>query len=797
MAEREDSTMKRIRFGVIWVMLVVVTLMGGASAIAGNGSPPFTRTEQREACLNYQPLRQPFFGELHLHTQYSTDAATLDTRNTPRDAYLFAKGAKVGLPPFINSLAGSEPPPSPPSPPPVSSHPYCFPGEQCQFMATRTIQLPPGRALDFAAITDHSEFFGEGNICFYEEKVACPPNSCGPGQVCSPLEGRCVPVGYDSAECILARQAIAGLRGGLGLELFSLYVNDENPRRFPFCGPNGQNCLFQAGNIWQQIQADAQEAYDQTSACTFTSFIGYEYTAQPSMGQCSTGNGGGSHAPCWETADCHTAGETCQTLPGGDNLHRNIIFRNANVPPLPVSTIEAPPGCGVGASCDNSAARGPLASPKLLLETLTSQCVDNGTTSRCQFLSIPHNPNLSGGAMFLMPESLDEAQLRHDKEPLVELMQIKGQSECRFSPKHPGAWNTADELCDFENLSFGRLGGEFIPDPDATTVLPNSYVRNTLKNGLQFQQKTGINPFQLGFVGGLDNHNGTPGASDGEQYAKTGAHGDLSYAVSGQILNQTFLLGLETNGGGLTGVWAEENSRDSLFAALQRRETFATSGTRPVLRLFGGFALPGDMCKQGNFAQKGYDNGVPMGGTLPGGPTSNAPTFAVLATMDPGWPGHHGTKLQQAQIIKGWVDANGQTHEQVYTVAGQPNNGASVDLRTCKPQGGGSEDLCALWTDPDFDPGEHAFYYARVLENPSCRWNQFYCNAKNIDCNKPLGTCSTGGGCNSDADCHQDEQCNPPASYTEFEYQQCCNSPVPKTVQQRAWTSPIWYTPQQ
>jgi hypothetical protein len=133
----------------------------------------------------------------------------------------------------------------------------------------------------------------------------------------------------------------------------------------------------------------------------------------------------------------------------------------------------------------------------------------------------------------------------------------------------------------------------------------------------------------------------------------------------------------------------------------------------------------------------------------------------------------------------------------VYTVAGQPNNGASVDLRTCKPQGRGSEDLCALWTDPDFDPGEHAFYYARVLENPSCRWNQFYCNAKNIDCSKPLGTCSTGGGCNSDADCHQDEQCNPPASYTEFEYQQCCNSPVPKTVQQRAWTSPIWYTPQQ
>src|SRR5262249_31395369 len=153
---------------------------------------PFVRTEQRQACVNFQPLRQPLFGELHLHTQYSTDAATLDTRNTPRDAYLFAKGVKVGLPPFINSLAGTEPPPPPPVAPPVSSHPYCFPGEKCQYMATRTIQLPAGRALDFAAITDHSEFFGEGNICFYEENVPC--GRCSAGQICLSVENRCVPI---------------------------------------------------------------------------------------------------------------------------------------------------------------------------------------------------------------------------------------------------------------------------------------------------------------------------------------------------------------------------------------------------------------------------------------------------------------------------------------------------------------------------------------------------------------------------------------------------------------------------
>jgi hypothetical protein len=656
--------------------------MAGSAAMAGNGSPAFVRTENREACVNNQPLRQPFFGELHLHTQYSTDAATLDTRNTPRDAYLFAKGLKVGVPPFINTLTGTETPPPPPAvSPPVSSHPYCFPGEKCERMATRTIQLPPGRALDFAAITDHSEFFGEGNICFYEENVPCPPGICSAGQVCSSVEGRCVPIGYNSPECTLARQAIAGLRGGLGLALFSAYIEPENPgQRFAFCGPNGGNCLFQASNIWQRIQQDAEEAYDQTSACTFTSFIGYEYTAQPSMGQCQTGNGGGSHAPCWETVDCRTAGEMCQLgLAGGDNLHRNIIFRNADVPSLPVSTIEAPPGCGVGSNCNDRIARGPLASPQLLLNTLNSRCVDNGATSRCQYLSIPHNPNLSGGAMFLLPETMEEAQLRRDKEPLVELMQIKGQSECRFSSQHPGAWNTLDELCNFENLSYGRLGGEFLANPDASNVLPNSYVRNTLKNGLLFQKQTGVNPFQLGFVGGLDNHNGTPGASDAIQYAKTGAHGDLSFAVSGQIMNTTFLLGAGSNGGGLTGVWAEENSRDSLFSAMQRRETFATSGTRPLVRLFGGFSLPADMCRKGNFAQKGYDNGVPMGGTL-AGPAPKAPSFAVAATMDPGWIGQPGTKLQRAQIIKGWVDAAGQTHE------GVRRGGRLQEQRVGRPQ---------------------------------------------------------------------------------------------------------------
>ena len=158
-------------------------------------------------------------------------------------------------------------------------------------------------------------------------------------------------------------------------------------------------------------------------------------------------------------------------------------------------------------------------------------------------------------------------------------------------------------------------------------------MRNTLKNGIAYEAQHGVNPFKLGFVGGLDNHNGTPGQSEEIDYARHGAHGSQSFATSSQILNEKFFLGFETNGGGLTVAWAEENSRDSIFSALARRETYATSGTRPVVRFFGGPSVPADICSRGDFAARGYASGVPMGGTL--GPGSGAPRFAVSATHGP------------------------------------------------------------------------------------------------------------------------------------------------------------------
>ena len=748
-------------------------------------------------CPNSQPSRQPFFGELHLHTQYSADAATLDTRNTPTDAYRFAKGEKLGLPPFVDTR--NTIPPSDDSQPPidgVAQHPYCLPPNRCQFTATRTIEFPEGRALDFAAITDHSEFLGETNICFFEGGNECSNNAecTDPGEVCSSLAQSCVPKGYDSPSCVVLRQEVSRIRGGKGEELLAPNVSLEFPSRLPFCDDpvtvEEETCVFQAQNVWQQIQAAAVGAND---PCNFTSFIAYEYTGQPGMNVCTgTGTSPPDGNPCFDTADC-AAGQSCSANPGGvNNLHRNIIFRTDNVPKLPVSYVDVPTGCGAGASqgTDCQAYQGPnnnfppgtfstvngigLGSPSVMLEALSAQCNQG---NNCEFISIPHNSNISGGAMFLTPQSPKDASIRGEFERLVEIFQIKGGSECRFSAQHPGAWGTFDELCDFENESHAKLGGPFLPDPDATTVLPDSYVRNALKDGLQYQQANGgINPFQLGFVGATDNHSGTPSAADAVQYAKTGAHGDLSFAESGAALNDTFILGLESNGGGLTVAWAEENTRDSIFAALKRRETFATSSTRPVVRFFGGFELPDNLCRQGDFAARGYAKGVPMGGTLSSPSNSTAPRFAVAAMMDPGWPGHKGTPLQRIQIVKGLVDKQGNTQEAVYDVAGGPND-ASVNLKSCKPKGPGHADLCAVWKDPDFDKAQPAFYYARVLENPSCRWNQFYCNARGINCNKPPNTTSDQ------------------ARYTEWEYQQCCSDAVPKTVQQRAWTSPIWYNP--
>jgi hypothetical protein len=236
---------------------------------------------------------------------------------------------------------------------------------------------------------------------------------------------------------------------------------------------------------------------------------------------------------------------------------------------------------------------------------------------------------------------------------------------------------------------------------------------------------------------------------------------------------------MRTNPGGLAVVWAEENSRDALFDALRRRETYATSGTRPVVRFFGG-DLAGVACGTSGFVHDAYASGTPMGGEL--GPVrgSRSPRFAVWAMKDPGSSALPGTDLQRVQIVKGWVDARGRTHERVFDVAGDRERG-SVDAATCAPRGEGFRELCAVWRDPTFRKSQRAFYYARVLENPTCRWSTLVCRSVGVDPLSPACTSQAAAAGPAFGDC-----CLGPGNDAFME-------PV---VQERAWTSPIWYRPE-
>jgi len=636
-----------------FVVAVVVTSLG-TGGWAQAQPAPWTRTETRADCSSFATLRAPFFGETHVHTAFSFDAVSGGINSGPRDAYRFAAGQSLALP------AGT---------------------------GARIVQLR--RPLDFAAVTDHSEFFGEVQVCLV------------PG----------LP-GYDSTDCQTFRAAIpqTNQESSPGVQLFGIRLTSLTPTRFDFC--SGGDCASQASLVWQDMQAAAEEFYDRSAACAFTSFIAYEYTGNPSV----------------------------------QNIHRNVIFRNESVPALPISYFEEP-------------------TPQGLWAQLRAQCTEAG--SGCDALAIPHNSNLSNGIMFL-PENADASPLtasdaaeRAAMEPLVEVFQHKGDSEC-----HP-LLSPGDELCGFEKWTSDRIGvppgifGPFIPEG-------GSFVRNTLMEGLAQEQQIGVNPFRFGLIGATDSHNATPGLVNEQDFITSGHLGLRDATPELQLVPLGFGVvgGIEANGGGLAVVWAEENSRDALFAAMRRRETYATSGTRPIVRFFGG-RIPRGVCRQGRVVRSGYESGVPMGGEI--GPVAQRPRFVVQATRDPGAPGFPGTPLQRIQIIKGWVDAGGTTHEKVFDIAGDAQNGA-VDDTNCTTSGSGADELCAVWVDSEFDRDQHAFYYARVLETPICRWSTELCNANGVDCSVPASI--------------------PPG------FAECCNPARPRTIQERAWTSPIWYRPE-
>jgi len=620
-----------------------------ASAVTGEApgdaafpARPYAVTEAREPCLDYTPTRRPLFGDLHVHTARSQDASTQGTRVSPREAYQFARGASLGIQPHTED------------------------GKPL-----RRVQL--ARPLDFAAVTDHSEQLGEVHICNTPEAD-----------------------GYGSLACRFYRafpRAAFFIFNGR----YSMFGS-----RWGFCGDEDAVCLDAARTVWSEHQQAAEEAYDRSRGCEFTSVVGYEWTAATRL---------------------------------GGHLHRNVLFRNARVPDLPISVMET----------------GPMAIH--LWRRLDETCRD--AIGGCEAITIPHNTNWSEGSAFtsaLTPDAeitAEETPLRARYDRLVEMMQHKGESECALYP------GVNDEGCAFEKAPNPYARGE-------KTLNAVDFSRDALKRGLALEQSLGTNPLAFGQIGSTDTHLGTPGlvAERGfPGHGGAGKPGDTVFDEPG--LPDVASL----NPGGLAVVWAEENARDAIFAAMQRRETYATSGTRPTLRVFGGWSFEPGVCRAPDLAAQGYAEGVPMGGDLPSRPEgAGAPRFVVAASRD---PHPNGGDLERIEIVKGWLE-DGALHETVITVVGADVE-ADVDLATCSPTGRGHDTLCQVWSDPDFDPSEPAVYYARLREVPSCRWTQWACLDAGV-------TCEASG-----------------APREGFEF--CCGDDVPKTIQERAWSSPIWYTP--
>ena len=641
---------------------------------AQNEGRMVTYTEEREPCATYTEDRLPLFGDLHVHTSFSFDAAAISTGATPMDANRFAKGEAI---PF-------------------------WPIENGEPAGRYTIDSP----LDFLAVTDHGEFLGERRLC---------------SEPSSPS--------YDSPFCTAARQSQRQ-----GMLMLGQVITTEDPVRVAeVCGDDGRLCREFAASPWQKLVEAAEQAYDRTAACSFTSFVGYEYTGTP----------------------------------GTSNYHRNVVFRNGNVPDLPVSYIDAP--------FDSA-----------LWEKLDGACTEE---AGCEYLTIPHNSNLSNGRMApyrrIEPTLANRqayAETRLRREPIMEIFQHKGSSECINGLG--SVFGAPDELCDVEAVRFmgreetfvsaswvdgapqlsrvtavteecgdevgenGMLGGGCVDETD--------YLRSALLVGLREEQEIGKNPIKLGVIASTDTHAATPGAVDEADWR---GHVSLESTPAERLQPGLLTSGIDGNPGGLAGVWAVENSRDAIFEAMLRREVFGTSGPRIVPRFFAGWEYPENLCERADLPAVGYRNGVPMGGDLTAPPSPEArPVFVASAMRD---PSRAAAPLQQLQLIKGWVDADGGLHAEVRTIAGDAESEASVDPTTGKRSGDGHSSLCAVFRDDDFDPKRPTYYYMRAVENPSARWSAY--------------------------DCQRIPEGQRPAV--------CTDGTVPDVIHEMAWTSPIWYQP--
>ena len=648
----------------------------------------------------YNEDKNVYFGDLHVHTKHSFDAYIFGTTATPDDAYEYAKGNAI-------------------------KHPLGY-----------DMQLR--EPLDFYAVTDHGFLLGS------VEGWADPNNGRAGTE---PFHNLNAPENLNQ-ESIAARS-----------QLFQSYV--RNIAQFSniwtrtvayITGDTARGSTIYDVDVhrtaWKDVIQSAQRHNDPGN---FTTFVAYEYTASTTR----SGNTQGASA-----LGCLLTGNGC-TFEGAPpfenaNLHRNVIYKGNKFTVEPFTRLKS-------------------VNPENLwswMDDLRSRGVDT--------IAIPHNSNGSNGQMFEMenweglPISTQYAEFRMRNEPLVEMTQVKGTSET-----HP-ILSPNDEWADFE-IMWQRVGNSSYSRPFG------SYVRQAYLDGLGMEEEGRGNPYKFGMVGASDTHTGAISDDESDFHSKIGifdgtavgrgsvpiSDADVELLTGGQDIRQLAFKKIGDRNfnntifntwgaSGLAAVWAEENTRDSIFDAFRRKETYATSGSRIKLRFFGGYDFDKSILDQDNLIKEAYKRGVPMGQDLAAS-EGKSPSFLIWAMRD-----KNAAPLQRVQIIKGWVEkTTGRPFEEVIDVACSdgltpdpvtnrcPDNDALVNVSDCSISSDrGANEIKTIWTDDSFDSSVKSFYYVRVLENPSCRW-------------------STWDAVKNGTKPREDLQ---------------------PTIQERAWSSPIWYS---
>ena len=702
--------------------------------------------------------KNAYFGDLHTHTSYSLDAYFFNAANDPRAAHRFAKGEVGGLPGL------------------GSDDPY-----------TKQREVTIDRPLDFNAVTDHAEFLG-GFV-----------STCG----------------LTAATRELCDQAIGQ---GIRDNIVAIAAGDtplQQQLLQSLVGMSPTN--VSAWTTTKRINDEENEP------CRYTTLHGYEYSSN----------------------------ELSQMF------HRNVIFKGETLL-MPLTVFGAVrPDTALNPQNGND--------DWDLFDHLNLVCK---SVPGCDVLTIPHNPNLSDGRMWLprepgtgvplgrkldstdvyFPMTAADARLRRSLDRAVEITQHKGQSECAVGlegdlldgeesacdfeinksvcrglasdPKSCAVFCTGDPLTDPSFCGHRTEGSNLVdlcvnPGPDGRSrpdgdpgadgtgncTHPLDYYRNAMAEGLAIKQSLGVNPYKASVVAASDTHNGVSGNVAERGFVGHGGvlddepHEQLGFwACDGgdatdpaNCTNRRFLDFARTlNPGGLAGVWASENRRGEIWDAIHRGESWGTSGPRIKVRTVGGWDLPEDVCDQlsagVNPVDAGTVRGALMGGNLPL-PAAGAPALAVWAQQDP-----EGQSLQRIDVVKGWVDAAGEPRIKVFETIVGTGDSVEPPANDCRVRvGNHPEELCTIWRDPEFDPAADAYYYARVLEVPSCRWSAWLCNVeKNVDCD---GLDPANG-------------MFPEASGFRG-YEGCClidGAPGSfrgrntfATIEERAWASPIWY----